>query len=246
MQDTLLFEEVVRSVGGKLGNLFLADVEEIFFKNVSREKKSFFEFETVCPRTVVCKDPLEQMKSKKRREVRRRMRKYGNSLSFSLKSKPGKDDLLQMQAIERLSHKYEKNIALFDGEDAGKMYGSFMKNSPERCLVGYLSKEGKAIAHAFGFVYKKTFLCTHMAFDKNYSNMGLGKIIVFNLLKELCKLEYCVFDFSKGDSQVKRELMSNFPAQYNFYYSNNVLALLWWKALSGFKCSLRKLKKFLN
>jgi CelD/BcsL family acetyltransferase involved in cellulose biosynthesis len=134
-----------------------------------------------------------------------------------------------MQEIEKRSHKKAKGIDLFSEEDASKLYYAFLENAPENCMIGYLSENGRKIAHVFGFAYKRTFLCTHMAFDEKYVNIGAGKIIIFKLLEELCDLEFCAFDFSKGDSQVKRELMSSFPSQYNLFFSRNAPVLFWWK-----------------
>ena len=240
--DRETFEKIVLEIG-KENNLFLKDLSEDIFLSGEKIRQGFFQFETVCPRTFLCQDPFAKMKTKQRREIKRRMRKFGQDLKFELVENPTLDDFEKMKEIEKNSHKQREGIALFELEDAKKIYTSFFQNCKKFCVVSFLYYQGKLIAHLFGFVYGKTFLCTHMAFDEKYSNISPGKILVYDVKKELCEKDFKIFDFSKGDSQLKREFMCFFPSQYNLYFSKNKLVLGWWKMIVGMKEIVRKVKR---
>lgn len=239
-----IFEEIVQKIGSEK-NLFLADLEEGVIEKGEKKPEGLVEFETVCPKTKICQDPLGGMKAKQKREMRRRMRKLGKDFVFRFYEKVQSGQLEEMEKIEAKSAKSEKKIALFENEESKRLYASFLKNCPDNCAVGFLCVGEEKIAHAFGFVCKKTFLCTHMAFDKKYSKFAPGKILVCKLLEELCRKEFELFDFSKGESRLKSEFMTLFPVQYNFYYSKNSFILLWWKTVLATKKTAKQLlKKF--
>lgn len=226
----------------KLGNIYLADCSDFISGAFCTSPTCFLEEAIKCPRGKIREDALANMSTKQKRNIRRRIRKNEDHLEFKYFTENLNQQFEIMIEIERDSEKPQKGIALFDHEDARKLYRSIIKASPRNVAVGMLYFDKQPIASAFGLICKNTFLCTHMAFRSKFRNLEPGKMLICFLLEELRKKGVQNFDFSKGDGRLKREFTDEFPAQHNIYFSNNILVMAWWKLVIEGKRSARFLR----
>ncbi len=241
-KDVAQFIEPLIEYTKKLGNIFLADCPDHLHRIFLTNSNYLQEETTKCPQGKIGANVLVNMSARQGRSMRNKIKLNKKHLRFKYFTGNLDQQLETMIEIERSSGKSQKGIALFDHKDAKKLYRSTIKTSSQNIAVGMLHFDEQPIASVFGLICKNTFLCTHMAFRTEFRNLGPGKILIYFLLEELKKRGVQNFDFSKGDGRLKREFTNKLPAQYNIYFSNNALVMIWWRAIVGIRVILKSIR----
>ena len=66
----------------------------------------------------------------------------------------------------------------------------------------------------------------HMAYNKGYSYLQPGKLIIIKLMEYMYRNNLQTLDFSRGDSTLKRHFSNGAVQKYNIYINCNIFIAL--------------------
>ncbi len=162
------------------------------------------------------------IKSKERRHIEQIVKKNSN-LSFKVfKGCQCVNIINNVFWVEERSNKIKKKKALFNIPSARDLFSNLA--STDFCIVGALYYEDKVIAHMVGIDnFLGNFMAYHMAYDNEYKNLQPGKIVIYELIKYLKSNNYKIFDFSRGNSMLKRHFSNHSKENYNIYINPTII-----------------------
>ena len=135
--------------------------------------------------------------------------------------------------IENASSKPKLKKDIFRNQNARILFKKISKT--ENPLLIILTYDNLDIAHLFSLTYDKTVMAYHMAYNKDYSYLQPGKLIIIKLMEYMYRNNLQTLDFSRGDSTLKRHFSNDAVQKYNIYINCNIFIAL--------KVLIRKLKK---
>lgn len=119
--------------------------------------------------------------------------------------------------IEATSNKPKRRRAMFRLEKVKAMFE--IASMSDCSLLAVLFDNDLPIAHMFGYSVGNTFLAHHMAFREEYFKDVPGKIVIVKLISYLLEFGCEVFDFSRGETVLKKHF-STYREINNNYYCN--------------------------
>lgn len=114
--------------------------------------------------------------------------------------------------IERHSWKAERQSGIFSKEDSTNFHREiFDIFSKKRWLyLSILSLDEKPIAYVYNYLYGKRSYNYSIAFDKRYSKLSPGTILMLWTLKDSLMRDLSEFDFARGEGSWKKMLTQDF------------------------------------
>lgn len=130
--------------------------------------------------------------------------------------------------IENSSNKLSKHRAMFDMEQTRTLFQ--LASAGEDAILAVLYDDEKPIAHMYGYnIKKRVFHAHHMAYLQEYFKDTPGKIVIYKLLKYLKENEFQIFDFSRGDTMLKRHFSTYREINYSYYCNLSFFSKFWFK-----------------
>lgn len=201
--------------------IIINELSENLAKKFEMYKTCILEFSSNNPFANLNFDINEIVKSKERRAIKSIINKNEDIKVKIFQGKECSEHINDIFDIESKSNKVKKNKALFNKEEAKKIFSMISENNEAFLTIFFIGNE--KIAHLFGIRTKKKLMAYHMAYKQEYYKLQPGKIIIYNLLEYLKKNKYEIFDFSRGDSVVKRHFSNNNIRKYNIYINFGIL-----------------------
>ena len=167
-------------------------------------------------------EPFRFIKNKQRNEIRNKIKKHQNSFSFKLYVDNLDRYLETIFEIEKKSFKRKKGKHIFNKKIAKNLFSNIISKQGN-VSISLLYFNNKPIAHMFGLICKKRFLGYHMAYLEGYRKLIPGKVLLYFLLLELVKRRFTLFDFSRGDSILKKQFTQQKKIQYDIFISKKVI-----------------------
>lgn len=163
-------------------------------------------------------EPFRFLKNKQRNEIRNKVNRYQNNLSFRYYTDNVDTHVGSIFAIEEKSFKRKKGRHIFSKKIARDLYSNIAR--VQGCAsIAILCFNSKPIAHMFGLIYKKKFQAYHMAYLEDFRKLIPGKVLLYFLLPKLVERGFVQFDFSRGDSLLKKQFTSQRNTQYEIFLS---------------------------
>lgn len=212
--------------------------------NCIKEQKCITEFASDNPFVSLNQDLDSVIKRKEKRYIENILRK-NNNLSFKIISGKDVQDYIDIIFdIESRSNKIKKSKALFVDEKVRELFRNISKTDYSMLCILYYNNI--PIAHMIGLIATPSnFMAYHMAFDKEYSHFQPGKLVIYHLLNYLKNKEYNVFDFSRGNSLLKKHFSIENSKNYNVYINPNVFVKIKLSFRGLVKQAKQLIKKFL-
>jgi CelD/BcsL family acetyltransferase involved in cellulose biosynthesis len=233
---TLLVEEngqrVARELVKKLKKevrFYLSGVDEEFSEGLINTSGLNFRKTTICPYLELETDPNRFLQSKKRKRIIKALEEgQGNFwcktfLDFS-------EELLGI-LIEIENSSFKKSIYKSSLSDSRlrKLLLSLSEQGSKDLLINLLYYKDEPISFQYGFLSKGVFNASNMAYMASFADFIPGRLLTYLVLPELIKLGITKMDFSRGNSQFKREFTRDFYQQYLVFYSANFFIKSWWR-----------------
>lgn len=189
--------------------------------NIPSSKKIYIEKASDNPYIKLSENIKNIIKPKERRHIENVI-KNNSDLSFEIFAKKECSKVINtIFDIESKSHKVKEKKALFNLEQAKSLFRNLANT--DFCIIAILYFKYVPIAHMVGINNcDKIFMAYHMAYDMNYRHIQPGKIVIYDLIKYLQERQFEIFDFSRGNSILKRHFSNYSESQYNIYLNPSV------------------------
>lgn|GEM_PF-5646154 len=130
-----------------------------------------------------------------------------------------------MFEIEKQSNKPQKKKALFNNVIAQELFKQIAKT--EFAILTIMYYDNIPVAHMFGLNnFNGIYSAYHMAYKSQYKNLQPGKLVILNLFDILKLNGFKIFDFSRGDSALKRHFSTSVVKNYNIILNPKTLDYL--------------------
>lgn len=154
------------------------------------------------------------IKSKERRYLENIIKNNPN-LTVKFYAKDSMEYMDDIFRIETKSRKNQNNKAIFGDEKVRNLFKTIAKDNYS--LVAILYDNNEPIAHLFGINNRDVeFMAYHMAYVDEYRKYQPGKIVIYNLIKHLKENKFQIFDFSRGESLLKKHFSTGNRTNYNY------------------------------
>jgi len=130
--------------------------------------------------------------------------------------------------VERKSTKKDLGIKVLDD----KLFINLVKNLValgKKIDLSLIYYDKEPFVFSIGFIDKKVYYALQTSFDKKYAHLSPGKLLLYFLLPELKRKGVKIFDFSRGENQLKKEFTKFRTQQFNIFYHPNPLINNSWK-----------------
>ncbi|NUM33610.1 MAG: GNAT family N-acetyltransferase [Candidatus Brocadiae bacterium] len=201
---------------------------------------------------IASENPYVNLKEDLKTQVKK---KEWNLLVNKLKNQPFSFELYKREEaqkwisllweIEERSNKVERHRNLFRSLKAKELFLRIANS--HMTVLAVLKYRGKPIAHMLGYNIKGiVFMAHHMAFDLEYKKMLPGKVLIVALLTHLQEKNFKIFDFSRGQTILKRHFSIYEKKNYNVYLPSNLVDKIWWNLVLEIKKKIKKYEKLIK
>ncbi|MFG6342221.1 MAG: GNAT family N-acetyltransferase [Lachnospiraceae bacterium] len=178
-------------------------------------------------------DILCQVKRKEWNSIKRKSEKNGFYFKI-LYAKDVQNNIHVLWEIENQSSKPSKKRAMFETELTKNFFQKI--SDANECVLAILYDGEKPIAHMFGYNIKdKFFHAHHMSFVQEYSKETPGKLVIYRLICHLKEKGVSVFDFSRGETMLKKHFSIYRETHYDFYYNCSAIVKKWFEVCKYIK-----------
>lgn len=188
-------------------------------------------------------DPFRYISSKNKHEIRRVLRKHGDSVQIKIIAE--KEEISRfmptMFEIDRKSAKEKRAMSIFTKEENIEVFKRFADKLSKFIEIAVLSYDNIPVAYIFCFKSREAYILYQASYLFEARKISPGKIIVMKLLESIATRKYKLFDFSGGVSAYKQDFTTEYYIQYNFYLSSKISIRLWWSVIN----KARRLKQIL-
>lgn len=210
---------------GKSTPVVLEEVPEAW--KYDEDNSILHEVASINPFVNLDEDILCQVKRKEWNNIRRKFEK--SSYFFKIfNANEVRDNIHVLWEIENQSNKPSKNRAMFKTELTKTFFQKI--SEANESVLAVLYDDEKPIAHMFGYNIKnKVFHAHHMSFVQEYFKETPGKIVIYWLICYLKKNDFRVFDFSRGETMLKKHFSTYRETNYVFYYNCSATVNIWFE-----------------
>lgn len=195
---------------------------------------------SVNPFVLLKEDILRQVKRKEWNNIKSKSENKGYIFRL-FRGEEVRKNIHIIWEIEKQSNKPARKRTMFDSEAAKAL---FVKASEGRDTILAVLFDGvKPIAHMFGYTVKnKVFHAHHMSFLEEYSKDTPGKIVIYLLISNLKERGFDIFDFSRGETMLKKHFSTYKEINYNYYFNCTWNVRLWFRLCMSIKRGYRTLR----
>ena len=224
--------------------LYECDFNTCFLEN----KDCIIEFASDNPYVDLNQNLDNVIKSKEKRYIKNIIRK-NNEVNFKIiVGKNAQNYIETIFDIENRSNKPKLRKALFIDDKSKNLFRKISQTKYGMLCILYYN--GLPIAHMLGLIVpNQTFMAYHMAYDKQYRKYQPGKLVIYHLLNYLKNQSYSIFDFSRGNSILKRHFSIENAKHYNIYINPNLnikIHFIYKKNIIFLKKNIKKILKRLG
>lgn len=202
-------------------SIILNEVEESILYYFNKQN-IIFEKASENPFIDLKMDVKEIIKPRERRNVENKIKKNTN-LQFKIYyAKEVEQNIEIIFDIESRSNKVKRRRTIFNNKENRELFRNISKTDfPILCV---LYDQDYPIAHMFGVCNSTdNFMAYNMAYDLNYAKYQPGKLVILHLIKELKNNNFNIFDFSRGNSVLKRHFSTNIITNYNIFINPTII-----------------------
>jgi CelD/BcsL family acetyltransferase involved in cellulose biosynthesis len=229
-KNSLLFDNDDPTIIGALiekilkdANIYMTEVDEKTKCNIARTSTTkLIRQSSINPYISLDLEPFRFIKNKQKNEIKNKIKRYQGNLSFKLCEDNLRKHLATIFDIEHASIKAKNGKNIFSKKIARDLF-NHISNGQNDALIALLFFNNKPIAHMFGLISKRSFIAYHMAYLKDYKNLIPGKILLYFLLPLLKEKDFTLFDFSRGESILKKQFAQQKKTQYEIFISDNTI-----------------------
>lgn len=191
------------------------------------------EISSINPFVRLDEDILCQVKKKEWNNIKRKAEK--SELLFKVYTD---DDVRKnihiLWEIEGQSNKPSKNRAMFDMDKVKSLFQEVSKSNKSMLFI--LCDGERPIAHMFGYNIKNSvFHAHHMSYSQEYFKQTPGKIVIYWLVCYLLDRGFKIFDFSRGETMLKKHFSLYKESNYEYFYNCPVLCKMWFRFCMSMK-----------
>lgn len=116
------------------------------------------------------------------------------------------------KSVEDCSWKAEKNSGIFSNERTRNFHKEILDKFSENRWIDFsiMTLYKRPIAYIYNYLYGKRSYNYNIAFDKKYSNMSPGTMLMLWTLKDTASRGILEFDFARGDGDWKSRFTDDF------------------------------------
>lgn len=174
-------------------------------------------------------DPFQFMSGKNRHKLFKTINTCTKYLKF--KSFTGSLEALQIAVeIDKRSSKRQAGKAVFEKAEDHTFYSQLIKKFKQNFVIDILFYNSFPIAFSFGLLYGKTYHALNTAYDIEYGKIMPGKLLLYYIIQHLKEKNMEIFNFSRGQSQLKKSFTNLQETQYDIFYVKNTILKHWWYA----------------
>ncbi len=222
----------------KFGSFYLPEVEEKLVRDIEKSqiKRMLILESSINPYIPLNQNPLGFLSKKQKSKIKNKYLKYKNYLRFlRVRNKKVLSYIKVIKKIDVFSSKFSKGKVTIN-----KKTQNLIKNLADTCRFNNLDLSilyylNRPIVFNLGICSQKFYYAKFTSFVKDFSFLSPGKILLYLLLPRLKKEGFLTFDFSRGESVLKKEFTPFFKRHYSVYYSENYLILFTWLSIYLFK-----------
>lgn len=202
------------------------------------------EVASINPYVKLDEDILNQVKRKEWNNIKRKAEK--SELYFKVFSSCDiRDNIHVLWEIEKKSNKSSKHREMFGLEKTRDMFQIVAEGDDSMLFVLY--DGNNPVAHMFGYNIKDSvFHAHHMSYDQDYFKQTPGKIVIYWLISYLKKNGYHIFDFSRGETMLKKHFSTYKELNYVYYYNCSPFVLRWFENSLFIKGKYYDVKKMIK
>ena len=220
------------------GNILLRELPKRLAKYIDTDKAHKFSYlSSVCLFIKLDENPLKELNKKQKSKIRNKIKK-NKSIKFETITKIGKREIQLMQNIEYRSYKNFRNKSVLNKNKNLKLIRNLIKYAGKFLRLDIINYKEDEIVYGLGLIFKDTYLAYLTAFDKRFSKLSPGKILLYFLLNDLKDQGFKTFDFARGLSVLKKEFTKDFNLQYDVYLVRNIFLYHHFKVINA----VRRLK----
>lgn len=142
-------------------------------------------------------------KSARQRVKRARKRLMQEKNVEILHERPAPDQVIsrltEFKAVENQSWKGEEGVGIFSDEASWQLFQTLSQRMAERGQLdlGEIRIDGRLASYRFGMCYRGVFLDYNLAYLPEYHKLGLGRILLDELVNDCAKHHYRAMDGSR-------------------------------------------------
>ena len=217
----------------RIGTFYLIGVDQFFVDSLKSIKNLTFKNSSVCPFLMLEPDPFAFLRNKKRKRIERAIEEGKGQFSVKIYKGQSEELLKILQKVEYKSPKRSSYKDSLSDTYLDDLLLSLNRLNKNHLLTIVLYFKEEPVGFQYGFLYRGVFHGGNMAYKAEFADFVPGRVLVYLMLPELLKMGIKMVDFSRGDSQFKREFTPNFYTQYSISYSPDFLLRFWWKLIEG-------------
>lgn len=178
--------------------------------------------------------PFVTLNKDQKRKIKKALRMHGQNIRFEMTIGDRRSFDIAKQ-IDKKSYREKKGIGTFVNEDESAFFEKLLKNNPDNMGINILYYKEQPISYEIGIHYNKIYYGVNKSFDANFLHLTPGKLTAYFLLEGLHNKGYKMFDFSRGDDQLKRSFTKMVKKQYDIYWIENRFQKAWLGILNSAK-----------
>lgn len=186
-------------------------------------------------------DPLENLSSSNRYQLRKLLRINEGKIQFKTYDSDLEKSLETLFALQKKSSKNARSMDIFENESIKKYYQSLTKNCKEFIRINFIYFEKTPIAYEYGCLINQHYAGDQISFLNEYKKISPGKLMMYHLFTDLREKGVSELDMGGGISNYKMSFTKDYRILYNIYYSKNIFVLVWWKTIN----TMRRIKQML-
>lgn len=180
-------------------------------------------------------NPYRNLNKENLRRLKKRLNDNKNTLSFKYNQYSLGKSLQLSKTIEKNSNKVEKFKSIFSDLKLIRLCSELNKNKEINVNFSFLFYQNIPICYKFGFILDQKYHYSNSAYNKNYSKLSPGRLLMIKLIEELQSNKINYIDFSRGETNFKKEFSKNMYEQYVIYSLRNPVKQLTWQLIYSIK-----------
>ena len=201
---------------------------------------------------------LAGLSKKKRSDLRWRTKKLDKLNSEILHFRPSAEEtvdwLEKIRLTEAESWKGDEGVGIFNNSDSSDFFKVVSKRlaKSDQLDLSVINIDGELASYRYGFYFRNTFFDYSIGYLPQYTKLGLGRILLHELVNSLLREGYAAVDASRVGivtGHLLAERTDDVVSHYQFYWFGNsikgqLLKLLVVRVKPGFKLLREKYQKW--
>ncbi|MCI5222465.1 MAG: GNAT family N-acetyltransferase [Candidatus Electrothrix sp. AR4] len=201
--------------------IYLSEVREV---HLFDQCKFFEKSSSECPYLNMRTGPFQEMKPKKYRRRKNKIKKNSEQLEFKVfEGEDVAEHIDVMFEVEKNSPKAKRNEDIFSDKYARKLYENIIDQG-DGAVLAVLYYNSKAVAHLFALRGGDSITDIHTAYVEGYKTLSPGTLLLLQFIEHVSNDKGVrTYDLSRGMTVQKKEYTSKVNKQYDVYIAHSVV-----------------------